>query len=166
MLQHRCYNTIFGGVKTIEQEILQSRPFPNAQVRALVNLIFTSNMISDKMNDSLKLFELTNQQYNVLRIVNGAEEEVSTAYIRKRMLVKNCDSSRLVDRLISKELLVKKRSNKDARLVSIRLTSEGKKMLEEVKKSIHSSKNPIISLPDIESEQLNYLLDKIRNLNT
>ena len=104
---------------TIEEAIKQKKPFPNQHQRAVVNLIFTTNQIREKIKKTLKPFGITLQQYNVLRILRGAGEPITTSVIRERLLDKMADTSRMVDRLFQKGLVNRAVCPSDKRLVDV-----------------------------------------------
>ena len=92
----------------IEEVIKQVKPFRSQRTKLLLNLQYTGYQISDHLEDFFKEWQLTQKQYNALRILRGAQcDGVSTSYIRSRMLVKKGDASRLVDRLVNKGLVRK-----------------------------------------------------------
>ena len=68
----------------IEKAIQQKKPFRNAWHRAAVNLLYTSNWLKDQIKNHLKTYGITMQQYNVLRVLRGAGEPISTSVIRER----------------------------------------------------------------------------------
>ena len=147
---------------SIEQAIKQKRPFRNARQRAAVNLIYTHNWLQESMRDLLTPFDLTQKQYNVLRILRGAGEPLTTSVIRERLLDKMSDTSRIVDRLHQKGWVEKRICLSDKRLVDVSLSREGSALLER-----HEELNPAIDgllsrLTVEEAEQLSELLDKIR----
>jgi len=150
-------------MKTIEQELKQVKPFKSEKQRALVNLFFTSNRLIEQMNTFFKSYGVSQKQYNVLRIIKGATENVSTCYIKERLIEKNADSSRIVERLIKKNLVQKCKNTKDARLISITITKEGKDLLKKIAQQNQNFTSPLQKLNDKECKQLNKLLNKIRN---
>ena len=81
----------------LEEAIKQSKPFESDYQRAMVNLIFTTNCVSAEMKDFFKEYNVTTKQYNILRILSGAQKPVSIAFIRERLLDKLSDVSRIVD---------------------------------------------------------------------
>ncbi len=147
---------------TIESIIKQTKPFSDEWTRALVNMIYTGNLVSDHINQVLSQYGISSKQFNVLRIVNGADENVSTAYIRERLLVKSADSSRLVDRMVKKGLLIKKPFCDDARKISIELSKQGKSLLKKVSSVSAGKTSPLQNLSKSEVLQLNSILNKIR----
>ena len=90
----------------IEKDINQSK-FRNDYQKAGINLIYTFNWMTEKMKILFEKFGLTSQQFNILRILRGAGQPLSTLQIRQRMLDKMSDTSRIVDRLILKGLVKK-----------------------------------------------------------
>jgi len=149
---------------SIEKEIIQSR-FRNEYHKGLVNFIFTSSWVEEKLKNIFETESITNQQYNILRILRGADQPVSTLQIRQRMLDKMSDTSRIVDRLEKKGLLTKVACAKDKRLVDVSINNNGRKLLERLEKM-----DPVIDalfgdLSDAEIKKLNRLLDKIRKSN-
>src|SRR5580692_11323667 len=112
---------------TIENEIKQPK-FRNEHQKAAINLIYTYNWANEQMKKILDRYDITSQQFNILRILRGAHGPLSTLQIRERMLDKMSDSSRIVDRLIKKGLVKKNICKTDRRLVDVIITKKGKKL--------------------------------------
>ena len=94
----------------IEDEI-QQKAFRSELQKVTINLMFTAGWLNNKQRDFFKPFKITPQQYNVLRILRGQyPKQISTSSIKERMLDKNSDASRIVDRLFVKNLVSKKDS--------------------------------------------------------
>ncbi len=146
----------------IEKAIKQTRPFKSAHHRAAVNLIFSSNWLNDQHRIFFKKYDLTRKQFNVLRIVKGADKPISTAAIRERLLDKMSDASRVVDRLEKKQLVSKHTCPSDKRLVDIALTSKGILLLEKIAKQDNQLGDVLKNLSEKEATQLSNLLDKMR----
>ena len=91
---------------SIEKDIQQQK-FRNEYHKTVVNLIFTYKWITEKTKQFFEKGDITSQQYNILRILRGAGKPLSTLQIRQRMLDKMSDTSRIVDRLVKKELVQK-----------------------------------------------------------
>jgi DNA-binding MarR family transcriptional regulator len=146
----------------LEDEIKQSS-FKTEQSKLIVNLIYTSNRLKEKITARLKENGLTMQQYNVLRIVRGAGETGSTtSEIRERLLDKMSDASRMVDRLVSMDLLEKVRDKDDRRIVFIYLTSKGRKLVNYLVER-EEVESLAASLDEKKAQQLNELLDCFRS---
>lgn len=147
----------------LEQAIKQN-DFSQGQ-RLALNLIYTFNWIKNQQKSYFSVHDITQQQYNVLRILRGRfPETYSTSDIRDRMLDKMSDASRIVDRLVKKKLVERTTSKHDRRLVDIKISEQGLKLLEEFDKTIdeHTMK-PFKNLTASERETLDLLLDKMRS---
>ena len=145
----------------IEKEVPPNY-FRNNQHKALVNVLFTSSWITDKMKQLLEGYDLTPQQYNILRILHRSETPLSTLQIRERMLDKMSDTSRIVERLLKKELVNKEISRLDKRLVDVTISPKGVELLDQLEaKSTHIDSFSA-NLSELELNSLNILLDKMR----
>ena len=116
---------------TLETDINQ-RVFRTEYQKSIINLVFTYNWMNEKMNRFFEPFDITQQQFNILRILRGAGGPLSTLQIRQRMLDKMSDTSRIVDRLVKKGMVKKSTCREDRRLVDILLTEKGKKLLQSM----------------------------------
>lgn len=148
---------------SLEQDINQKTPFQSEYHRALVNIIFTHGWINERFSAQMKLYELTLQQYNVLRILRGAKTPISTCIIRERMLDKMPDTSRIVDRLVQKGLASKSLCPTDKRLIDVEITHNGLDLLDKINldnNPVHTSIEENLSAE--EAKQLSLLLDKLR----
>jgi DNA-binding MarR family transcriptional regulator len=145
----------------IEDEIIQPK-FRNPHQKAIINLIFTANWLTSKQQDFLKPFGITGQQFNILRILRGQQSKsISATAIKARMLDKNSDVSRLLDRLEAKGLIEKKTSPSDRRATDVLISQKGLDILDAIdKKQLEA--DAILSLTDEEATQLSNLLDKSR----
>ena len=148
---------------SIEKDINQAK-FRNAYQKASVNLIYTVAWIRDKNKWIFEEEDITLQQFNILRILRGSfPNPLSTLQIRERMLEKMSDTSRIVDRLITKGLVKKLTCKLDRRLVDVIITEKGKKLLERLDARQDEMDAVLNSLTKEEAEALSHLLDKIRN---
>lgn len=147
---------------SIEKDISQ-RKFKTEYQKAMINLIFTHNWMMERMKMFFDQADLTPQQFNILRILRGAGEPLSTLQIRQRMLDKMSDTSRIVDRLIKKGLVKKVICKSDRRLVDVSITEKGLKLLEKLDGMQDNLDGILQNLNDTDARQLNKLLDKIRN---
>jgi DNA-binding MarR family transcriptional regulator len=147
---------------SIEKEINQSK-FRNEYQKSILNLIYTYNWMNEQMKLVFDRFEITSQQFNILRILRGAGEPLSTLQIRQRMLDKMSDTSRIVDRLIKKELVKKTICKSDRRLVDVIISDKGKKLLEKLDSCSEDLDAIFENLSITDARKLNQLLDKIRN---
>jgi DNA-binding MarR family transcriptional regulator len=150
---------------TLEKDINQ-HVFRSEYQKAAINLIYTFNWANEKLNRLFEPFDITQQQFNILRILRGAGQPLSTLQIRQRMLDKMSDTSRIVDRLVKKGLVKKTVCREDRRLVDVLLTDKGKKLLQ-VMDGLNEEMDAIFKfLNESEARQLNILLDQIRKNET
>ncbi len=146
----------------IEQEI-QQKEFRTIYQKTALNLVYTSNWLLTKHQDFFNQFGITGKQYNVLRILKGQfPNSISTCDIRSRMLDKNSDASRIVDRLSQRQFVTKKIRPTDKRLVDVSISDKGIKLLDQIENKIETLDNITASISGEEALQLNNLLDKIR----
>jgi DNA-binding MarR family transcriptional regulator len=115
----------------IEQDIQQPN-FRNEFQKMGINLLFTANWLNEQIGKMLSEEGVTQQQYNILRILRGSATPLSTLKIRERMLDKMSDTSRIVDRLIAKELVIKNTCEKVKRLVDITLSPKGLDLVDQL----------------------------------
>lgn len=146
----------------IEEAIHQKRPFRNGAQMAMVNLLYTNNWVTDQLRQHLKPFGVTMKQYNVLRILKGAGEPITTSVIRERLLDKMSDASRMVERLHQRGLVVRNTCPGDKRLVDVTLSVEGEALLKEINKVEQDIDAIFKELSDDEAIVLSRLLDKLR----
>src|SRR5688572_6659628 len=92
---------------------IRQRKFRNEYHKATINLVFTANWMSEQLKGFFEPFDLTPQQFNILRILRGSGAPLSTLQIRERMVDRMSDTSRIVDRLLKKQLVEKKTSQSD-----------------------------------------------------
>jgi DNA-binding MarR family transcriptional regulator len=142
---------------------IQQQTFRSEYQKALLNILFTSNYLIAIVNDFFKPYDITRQQYNVMRSVKGQlPKAASIQLIRDRMLDKMSDASRIVERLRLKNMVKREISPDDKRIVHISITDEGIKLLESIEMHVEEMEKSIKNLSPEEAVQLNKLLDKIR----
>src|SRR5690349_4849744 len=147
----------------IDQDIHQDK-FRNEYQKAAINLIYTSGWLNERTKELFATEDITPQQFNILRILRGSHPQpLSTLQIRERMLDKMSDTSRIVDRLITKGLVKKGLCKKDRRLVDITISEKGRKLLEKFDEREHELDGILGNLSKKEAVILSDLLDKIRN---
>lgn len=149
---------------SIETEIKQTTPFKTPYHRVMVNLIYTSNWIADNQSKLLKPFGLTLQQYNVLRILRGQfPSPVKVSDITERMLDKMSNASRLVDKLLLKELVLRTECPTDRRAVDVVITDAGMALLVKIDALLIGWENgQRTKLTEDEAVRLSHLLDQMR----
>lgn len=145
----------------IEDEIKQSK-FKSPHQKAVVNLIFTAGWLYTQNQKFFKLFGITSQQFNILRILKGQHPKtISATEIKLRMLDKNSDVSRLLDRLAAKGLINKQTCPKDKRASDVLITQAGLDILSELEKK-QKIIDHVQALSEKEAVELSNLLDKLR----
>jgi MarR family 2-MHQ and catechol resistance regulon transcriptional repressor len=147
----------------IEKDINQPK-FRNIYQKASINLIYTVGWLRDKSKSIFEAEDVTPQQFNILRILRGSfPNPLSTLQIRERMLEKMSDTSRIVDRLITKGLVKKLTCKSDRRLVDVIISDKGKKLLERLDNRQDEMDAVLGKLSEKEAGTLSDLLDKIRS---
>jgi DNA-binding MarR family transcriptional regulator len=149
----------------IEQDIQQAS-FRNEFQKMGINLLFTANWLNEQIGKILSEEGVTQQQYNILRILRGSATPLSTLKIRERMLDKMSDTSRIVDRLIAKELVLKNTCEKDKRLVDITLSPKGLNLVDQLDQFNDRIDALLKGINASEAATLNQILDKIRTVHT
>jgi len=146
----------------LEDEIKQNS-FRNEYHKLAVNLIFTHSWLMSKIYEMLDEYDLTPQQFNLLRILRGQyPKTASITLLKERMLDKMSDASRLVERLLAKGLVERKICPEDRRKVDVVITKKGLKLLEKIDKTDNEMDNYLKNLSEVEAKKLNELLDKLR----
>jgi DNA-binding MarR family transcriptional regulator len=148
---------------TIEEEI--KGRFRNDYHKGLINLTYTVKQLSYEFYRSLKTHDITEQQYNVLRILRGfiSEAPLSIGYIRERMLDKHSDVSRIVDRLYERGMVSRIENSSDRRQKVIEITNKGLSLLDSMHDCEKNVDKLLVKLSEEEVLELNRLLDKIRS---
>ena len=151
---------------SIEKDIKQQKPFKSPYQKLVVNILYTNNWMNSDHQSILKPYDLTAQQYNVLRILRGQNPTPITVNgIIERMLDKMSNASRLVDKLLLKDLVTRCDNRDDRRSCDIRITEKGLKILEEIDVLQEKWESSFAHLTPEEAEHLSRLLDKLRGSN-
>jgi DNA-binding MarR family transcriptional regulator len=146
----------------IEDEIKQTKPFPNPQTKAAINLSFTASWMSSIQTQLLKPYGLSMQQYNILRILKGIHPKPATVKVLiERMIDRDSNASRLVEKLKKKQLVERNACEEDRRRVDVVITEKGLETLDDLSGLIKLSQDKI-HLSDEEADILSNLLDKMR----
>jgi DNA-binding MarR family transcriptional regulator len=144
----------------IEEEIKQPK-FKTPLQKALLNLIYTSNWLQSKQQDFFKEHGITATQFNILRILKGQHpQSISATEIKSRMLDRNSDVSRLLDRLALKKLINKSTCPNDRRAADVTITKDGLTLLTTVADTADEN---VLNLTSDEANSLSDLLDKCRS---
>jgi len=134
--------------------------FPNERIKALLNIKFRANFLDNIGNAQLKPFNISEQQYNILRILRGANESITVKTVKDRMVQKSPNSTRLMDKLCDKGLIERVRCENDRRVVYVKINKKGLALLKKIK--MDDFENVLNNISDKEAKTLNELLDKLR----
>jgi len=146
------------------EEAIKSNKFKNETQKAALNVLYTAWWLKTNMSKGLKEFGITHEQYNVLRILKGKyPDQICVRDIACRMIEKNSNVPRIVDRLEIKKLVKRTTSQLDKRETVISLTQAGILLLEASTKTIDHTMETVTILTEMESVQLNKLLEKLRS---
>ena len=147
---------------SLEEDIKQQN-FRNDYQKATINLLYTHSWLEHKLSAFFKQYDLTLQQYNVLRILKGQYPiPISTSDLRQRMLDRMSDASRIVERLYKKSLVIRKVCQNDKRKVDIVLSNKGMEVIDRLEEVVDHLDGFLSRLRPEEVQQLNSLLDKLR----
>ncbi len=148
---------------TIEDEIGQSH-FVSDYHRAIVNVMFTSGWITNRLREILRPHKLTHQQYNVLRILRGKTPCACTATeVKSVMIDKTPDLTRLLERLVAKGLATRTVCENNRRALDIQITKQGITLLERIQPEIDGFLGSLEVVSEEEAQLLSSLLDKLRS---
>jgi DNA-binding MarR family transcriptional regulator len=148
----------------IEEEIKSTVELSLAK-KVILNLSFSRSIVADRFLEILKPFDLSSEQYNVLRILRGQKgKPANMSVIQERMISKNSNTTRLVDKLIVKEFVIRKICPSNKRKMEITITEKGLLILEKLDPIVIEHENNLAcNLTTEELTQLNNLLEKYRN---
>jgi DNA-binding MarR family transcriptional regulator len=134
--------------------------FKNEKQKALINILYTANWINSFQNEFFKSFGISPQQYNILKILNGANQPLKVQTIKDRMIERSPNATRLMDKLCAKNLIERIPCEDDRRVVHIEITTNGKQLLESISSEFYETL--VEKLTTTEAKQLNHILDKMR----
>jgi len=138
--------------------------FPNQRVKALINIKYTAGWLDQIGATLLKPHKISEQQYNILRILRGSGKAIPVNLVRERMVQRSPNATRLMDKLCEKKLIERKRCENDRRVVFVEITKKGLDLLDKVQISeFHAYMNV---LTEEEAGILNRMLDKLRQPET
>lgn len=141
---------------------LHSTNFKSEQHKAMINVRITSNIIGAIQNNFMSEFGLSMAQFNILRILRGAKTKLSIHVVKERMIEVSPNTTRLIDKLIDKELVNRLRCESDKRIVFVEITKKGLNLLSKIDVKLEDENLISNELTDEEAIQLNILLDKLR----
>ena len=151
--------------KTIHHEIQQTKPFRSLQEQLVINLMRTTRAVEESWIQYLKRSEgISQSQYNILRILRGARPKaVKISEIADRMITRDPDVTRLVDRLIKQGLVRRERDTEDRRVVLVEITGAGLAMLARLDGPAGEyTEGAMAGLKPAELRMLDALLNEVR----
>jgi DNA-binding MarR family transcriptional regulator len=117
----------------LQDELRQTKPFRTLRQEAQLNIVRTANVLNDSFEQMLKPHGITGTQYNVLRILRGAEPDgLCRNEVSQRLLNRMPDATRLLDRMEEAGLVTRERSSSDRRLVTTRITRKGRQIVDDL----------------------------------
>ena len=151
---------------TLEKLIKLSSPFVNPYYKAVVGILYLETRVMQDLDCYLPKFKLTYQQFNILRILKGQHPNgVQLSLLKEKMLHKESDVSRLVDRLVKQGLVEKNENDLNKRKLNITLSATGMKLIQSIDVADENFKSVMATLSLTEVEKLNILFDKILSNN-
>ncbi|NNC46408.1 MAG: MarR family transcriptional regulator [Winogradskyella sp.] len=153
-------------MKELESVIKTQQKLPVSRA-TIINVMFSNNWVKDELIGVLKPYDLSLEQFNVLRILRGQKgQPINLQDIQERMFNKMSNTTRLVDKLILKGFVQRTICKNNRRKVEIEITDSGLKTLKEIDPKIDTAEQQITTnLNDSELQQLNTLLIKLRTQN-
>jgi DNA-binding MarR family transcriptional regulator len=151
-------------VSKLQQELKQTKPFASKEEEASLNIVRTAEWLLTRVNTVFKPMDLTNTQYNALRILRGAGADgASCGEIGERMVTAESDITRLLDRLEARGLITRCRGEKDRRVVRARITVPGLQLLSELDQPVDDRNRELLGhLGERDLATLIRLLESIR----
>jgi len=134
--------------------------FSNKKIKALINIKYTANWLQSLENDFFKPYEISPQQFNILRILRGAKTAIKAQTVKERMVERAPNATRLLDKLSDKKLIERSRCKQDKRVVYVSITKQGLAMLTELDNAF--TPDFLGNLSEKEATVLSDLLDKLR----
>lgn len=134
--------------------------FTNQRVKALLNIKYTANWLDQIGAAILKPYQISEQQYNILRILRGAGKAITVNEVKERMIQKSPNATRLMDKLCEKKLIDRRRCENDRRVVFIQINRKGLDLLDKI--DMKELDDCLNVLTEDEAVTLNRILDKIR----
>lgn len=145
------------------EKVIKQKSFQSHTHKLVVNLIYTGNWLQLNIAKHLKQHDLTNQQYNILRILRGQHPQSATiSLIAERMLDKSSNVTRIVDKLVIKKLVSRSKDLKDNRKVWIKITQKGLELLQGIDANMPPPQDLLNGLSEEEAQLTNDFLDKLR----
>jgi DNA-binding MarR family transcriptional regulator len=132
--------------------------------KTVINILYTQNLLHDTFSDILKPFEISVEQFNVLRILRGQNgKPANMCLIQERMIAKTSNTTRIVDKLVAKALVTREICPHNRRKMEVNITAKGLELLIEIDPKVDRFEQELqLNLSVSEAEMLNQLLEKYR----
>ncbi len=145
-------------------EAIKQKKFKNGHEKAFINIMYTANWLDSKYREVFKSIGITQQQYNVLRILKGSHPKPLAAMdIKSRMLDRSPDLTRLIDRLIQKGLVNRRTCPDNRRQIEIGIEDKGINLIQDTLPTLNKGMEAFMKMDEAEANQLSDLLDKFRD---
>ena len=145
------------------EEAIKIKRFINEFEKLVINITYTASWIRSKQIQFFKTYKLSPEQYNVLRILRGQYPEQSNIIlIQERMIERMSNASRLVDKLVKKDLVLRKECPEDRRQVDVIISQNGLTLLEKIDQEIKKVNENMFKCDEKEAKMINNRLDRIR----
>lgn len=141
------------------EEEIKSK-FESEHQKAFLNIKYTNNYFSHIADEIFVNSNISSQQYNVLRILRGAKKAIKVSVVKNRMIEKSPNTTRLMDKLVNKELIVRSRKEEDRRAVYVEITKKGLDLVGSI--NVNDARLSLTNITTEEAIELNRILDKIR----
>ncbi|MDA8596178.1 MarR family transcriptional regulator [Flavobacteriaceae bacterium] len=147
------------------ENIIKSNKKLNTNQSLIINMLYTQQWVRDSMSSYIKDYDLSLEQFNVLRILRGNKgQPMNLNEIQERMVTRMSNTTRLIDKLIAKDLVNRNACPSNRRKIDICILPKGEVLLRKIDESIVNQEASLLSnLSSKEKEQLTYLLNKLRN---
>ena len=147
------------------EEVLKSTAPMDDSKKIILNILYTQNVVIDSFNEIVKPYDISGEQYNVLRILRGQKGNPANMYaIQERMLAKTSNTTRLVDKLLLKELVTREVCPDNRRKIEVFITQKGLNLLTDLDPKVNAHEASFSNNLSAEEQiSLNQLLEKYRN---
>ncbi|MHA3788942.1 MarR family winged helix-turn-helix transcriptional regulator [Flavobacterium hauense] len=147
------------------EDIIKS-PAMSTSKKVMMNIMYTQNVLGENFNETVKDYDLSPEQYNVLRILRGQKgKPANMCVIQERMIARTSNTTRLVDKLLLKGLVTREVCEENRRKMEILITEKGLNLLSELDPLLNAHEEKFSNnLTPTELEHLNTLLEKYRTI--
>ena len=147
------------------EKVIKSNQALGLETKTVINLMYTSRIIEESVLQVIKEHDISTQQYNVLRILRGQKGiAANLSTVQERMIDKSSNTTRLIDKLIKKELVKRQVCKNNRRKIELFITSQGLVLLASLDPITETNnKQQLQKLSKNELQTLNALLDKLRD---